>query len=180
MVLKWKKLVNGNFVSFDEMDAKENGAAIAEWGIFTVTITEYGKKKYKDGAKDYRISLSIGLINSLKMTIAKGVFLADAIKTAEDMLFKEKYDLPAEPRRIEGYAFRVRHRKGGMLIEIPEESYDKAMEDLARHCAQLTAEGVNITSVSEVYESSSDYAPRVAVLSTKTYKDEVKRLMHAS
>ena len=90
----------------------------------------------------------------------------------------EKYALPAEPRHIDGFTFRVRHRKGGMLIEIPEGSYDKAMEDLARHCAQLTAEGVNITSVSEVYESSSDYAPRVPVLSTKTYKAEVKRLMH--
>lgn len=84
-------------------------------------------------------------------------------------------------RRIDGIVFRVKTTVGGFLVEVPLEGsaivdYDNAEKELARFCASLRLEGHIITSVSRVLNVDTA-TPRVAVLTSKEYKSEIKRLM---
>ncbi len=78
-------------------------------------------------------------------------------------------------REIKGLVFRVKLVYGGnILVEIPEDDVDA---ELAKFCADLSVKGYSISSVSRVFPDSNA-TPRVSVLSTKEYKDEVKRLLN--
>lgn len=76
---------------------------------------------------------------------------------------------------IKGLVFRVKMVYGGnILVEIPEDDVDA---ELAKFCADLSVKGYSISSVSRVFPDSNA-TPRVSVLNTKEYKDEVKRLLN--
>ena len=85
-----------------------------------------------------------------------------------------------EAKRIEGVVYRVKTTHGGLLVEVPIEdssfaAFDEAEKKLARYCAKLTMSGYIITSVSRVLEAENA-TPRVSVLTTKEYRNEIKRL----
>lgn len=83
-------------------------------------------------------------------------------------------------RKIEGIVYRVKTTTGGLLVEVPLEGgaivdYDKAEKELARYCANLSMRGYIISSVTRVFDVDTA-TPRVSVLTTKEYRDEIKRL----
>lgn len=75
-------------------------------------------------------------------------------------------------RRIEGIVYRIKTSTAGYLVEIPDENIDP-IECLARYCAALVLDGCHITSVTRILERDSE-TPRVSVLSSKEFKDELK------
>lgn len=76
-----------------------------------------------------------------------------------------------EARELKGLVFRVRHNTGGWLVEV--EDCDPIRE-LAEFCAKKAVSGYLITSVTRIYDCSTD-TPRVSVLSSPEYKDALKR-----
>ncbi len=76
-------------------------------------------------------------------------------------------------KRIKGIVYRIKTPYGGFLVEVPDEG--DTMGELARYCANLSMSGCIISSVTRVFDADSA-TPRVSVLTTKEYKDEVKRL----
>ena len=76
-------------------------------------------------------------------------------------------------KRIEGIVYRVKTTHGGFLVEIPNEV--DTMGELARYCANLSMSGYIISSVTRVFDADTA-TPRVSVLTTKEYRDEIKRL----
>lgn len=78
-----------------------------------------------------------------------------------------------EAKRIKGNVYRVKFPTGGLLVEVPEGSDDIC--ELAKFCANLSMSGYIITSVTRVFDSDGA-TPKVSVLSTKEYKNEIKRL----
>lgn len=78
-----------------------------------------------------------------------------------------------QARRIEGIVYRVKTTHGGFLVEVPDEG--DTMGELARYCAVLTMSGYIISSVTRVFDADTA-TPRVSVLTTKEYRDEIKRL----
>ena len=79
-------------------------------------------------------------------------------------------------REIKGLVYRVRTLSGGFLVEVPEDV--DHMQELGEFCAEMVHKGHHITSVTRVFACSTD-TPRISVLSSKEYKDAMKRLMDA-
>lgn len=77
-------------------------------------------------------------------------------------------------KEIEGVVYRVKHLTGGWLVEVPET--EDPIEALATFAAEKSVKGYIITSVTRIFDCSKD-TPRMAILSTKEFKSEVKRLM---
>ena len=77
-------------------------------------------------------------------------------------------------KEIEGVVYRVKHLTGGWLVEVPET--EDPIEALATFAAEKSVKGYIITSVTRIFDCSKD-TPRMAVISTKEFKSEVKRLM---
>lgn len=77
-------------------------------------------------------------------------------------------------RRIDGIVFRVRTTHAGFLVEVPDDG--DTLDELARFCADLSMKGHIISSVSRVFDTDTA-TPRVCVLSSKEYKNEIRRLM---
>lgn len=195
MTLKWYKLSDAG--KFDQpvltLDANEHGAAIAEWGIFRLCIFQRGKQT-KDGTRNYRAEMAVPQANShYTLLVNTCGYLADAIKATEDLLFSKEYDFPAnaiqsnpsreevkpETRHIDGMTYRIKVYGSdcrGMLVEVSGTKYYNEAEDaLARFCAKLAMDGYIITSVTEVH-TADNATPKVSVLTSKAYKDELKRL----
>lgn len=80
----------------------------------------------------------------------------------------------AKALEIEGVVYRVKHLTGGWLVEVPET--EDPIDALATFAAEKAVKGYIITSVTRIFDSSKD-TPRMAILSSKEYKAEVKRLM---
>ena len=76
-------------------------------------------------------------------------------------------------KRIEGIVYRGKATHGGFLVEVPNEG--DTMGELARYCANLSMSGYIISSVTRVFDADTA-TPRVSVLTTKEYRDEIKRL----
>jgi len=76
-------------------------------------------------------------------------------------------------KRIEGIVYRIRTTYGGFLVEVPNEG--DTIGELARYCANLSMSGYIISSVTRVLDADTA-TPRVSVLTTKEYRDEIKRL----
>lgn len=84
-------------------------------------------------------------------------------------------------RKIDGIVYRVKTTTGGLLVEVPLEGnaivdYDAAEKELARFCADLSMRGCIVSSVTRVFDVDTA-TPKVAVLTSKEYKTEIKRLM---
>lgn len=77
-------------------------------------------------------------------------------------------------RKIEGIVYRVKTTHAGFLVEVPDEG--DTIGELARYCADLTMRGYIISSVTRVFDADTA-TPRVSVLTTKEYRDEIKRLI---
>jgi len=77
-------------------------------------------------------------------------------------------------REIEGIVYRVKHLSGGWLVEVPAGK--DPMEELGEFVAERALKGYIITSVTRIFDSSTD-TPRVAVLSSSEFKAARKRLM---
>ena len=75
--------------------------------------------------------------------------------------------------RIEGIVYRIKTTHGGFLVEVPNEG--DTIGELARYCANLSMSGYIISSVTRVFDADTA-TPRVSVLTTKEYRDEIKRL----
>lgn len=80
----------------------------------------------------------------------------------------------SKAKEIEGLVYRVKHLTGGWLVEVPET--EDPIEALAKFAAEKSVMGYIITSVTRIFDSSKD-TPRMAILSSKEFKNEVKRLM---
>ncbi len=76
-------------------------------------------------------------------------------------------------KRIEGIVYRIKTTHGGFLVEVPNEG--DTIGELARYCANLSMSGYIISSVTRVFDADTA-TPRVSVLTTKEYRDEIKRL----
>lgn len=76
-------------------------------------------------------------------------------------------------RKIEGIVYRVKTTHAGFLVEVPDNG--DTLGELARYCADLTMRGYIISSVTRVFDADTA-TPRVSVLTTKEYRDEIKRL----
>ena len=76
-------------------------------------------------------------------------------------------------KRIEGIVYRIKTTHGGFLVEVPDEG--DTIGELARYCANLGMSGYIISSVTRVFDADTA-TPRVSVLTTKEYRDEIKRL----
>ena len=76
-------------------------------------------------------------------------------------------------KRIEGIVYRIKTTHGGFLVEVPNEG--DTIGELARYCANLSMSGYIISSVTRVFDADTT-TPRVSVLTTKEYRDEIKRL----
>ena len=76
-------------------------------------------------------------------------------------------------KRIEGIVYRIKTTHGGFLVEVPNEG--DTIGELARYCANLSMSGYIISSVTRVLDADTA-TPRVSVLTTKEYRDEIKRL----
>lgn len=76
-----------------------------------------------------------------------------------------------EARELKGLVFRVRHNTGGWLVEVGDCD---PIQELAEFCAKKAVSGYLITSVTRIYDCSTD-TPRVSVLSSPEYKDALKR-----
>ena len=75
-------------------------------------------------------------------------------------------------KEIEGVVYRVKHLTGGWLVEVPET------EDPLRPwhvCAESQSKATS--SLCNTHFDCSKDTPRMAVISTKEFKSEVKRLM---
>lgn len=83
----------------------------------------------------------------------------------------------SKAKEIEGVVYRVKHLTGGWLVEVSEE--DDPIEALANFAAEKSVKGYIITSVTRIFACSKD-TPRMAILSSKEFKNEVKRLMEAA
>lgn len=81
----------------------------------------------------------------------------------------------AKAKEIEGDIYRVKHLTGGWLVEV--HVTENPTEALAKFAAEKTVEGYFITSVTRILACSKD-TPRMAILSSKEFKAEVKRLMN--
>lgn len=77
-------------------------------------------------------------------------------------------------RKIEGIVYRVKTTHAGFLVEVPDEG--DTIGELARYCADLTMRGYIISSVTRVFDADTA-TPRVSVLTTKEYRDEIKWLI---
>lgn len=94
----------------------------------------------------------------------------------EEMMFLVNWAkgiMPPKARRIDGIVYRVKTTHGGFLVEVPDVG--DTMGELARYCANLSKSGYIISSVTRVFEADSA-TPRVSVLTTKEFRDEIKRL----
>lgn len=80
----------------------------------------------------------------------------------------------SKAKEIEGVVYRVKHLTGGWLVEVPET--EDPVEALAMFAAEKSVKGYIITSVTRIFTCSKD-TPRMAVLSSKEFKSEVRRLM---
>lgn len=80
----------------------------------------------------------------------------------------------SKAKEIEGIVYRVKHLTGGWLVEVPET--EDPVEALAMFAAEKSVKGYIITSVTRIFTCSKD-TPRMAILSSKEYKSEVRRLM---
>ena len=76
-------------------------------------------------------------------------------------------------KEIKGIVYRVKHLTGGWLVEVPEDK--DPIEELAQFVADRAAQGYTISSVTRIFDCSSD-TPRIAVLSSPEYKAARKRL----
>lgn len=197
MLLKWKK---GNSPDrkalgqdITELAPDTHGTAYADWGIFCLDAE--CRMAYKDGTRLYRVFLytkeAVSCVQ-IPLLSVRG-YLADAIKATEELLFSQQYDFPANAiqsnpsceevkpvaRRIDGMTYRVKVHGSdcrGMLVEVSgTKYYDKVEDALARFCAKMAMDGYIITSVTEVH-TTDNATPKVSVLTSKAYKDEIKRL----
>ncbi|WP_191396162.1 hypothetical protein [Flavonifractor sp. An306] len=80
----------------------------------------------------------------------------------------------ASAKEITGVVYRVKHLTGGWLVEVPET--EDPIEALAKFVAKKSIKGYIITSVTRIFACSKD-TPRMAILSSKEYKEEINRLM---
>lgn len=80
----------------------------------------------------------------------------------------------AKAKEIEGAVYRIKHLTGGWLVNVPEG--EDPTESLAIFAAEKAVTGYIITSVTRIFPDSKD-TPRMAILSSKEFKAEVKRLM---
>lgn len=78
-------------------------------------------------------------------------------------------------RKIEGILYCIHCYNSNMFVEAPREG---AFNELARYCAELSADGHVITSVTELYQNSRE-TPRVKVLSSPEYKHALKAVLAA-
>lgn len=77
-----------------------------------------------------------------------------------------------EARELKGLVYRVRTKTAAWLVEVPNGI--DPIRDLAEFCAEKAVSGYLITSVTRIFDCSTDN-PRVAVLSSPEYKEAVKR-----
>lgn len=77
-----------------------------------------------------------------------------------------------EARELKGLVYRVRTKTAAWLVEVPDGI--DPIQDLAEFCAEKAVSGYLITSVTRIFDCSTDN-PRVAVLSSPEYKEAVKR-----
>lgn len=77
-----------------------------------------------------------------------------------------------EARELKGLVYRVRTKTAAWLVEVPDSN--DPIQDLAEFCAEKAVSGYLITSVTRIFDCSTDN-PRVAVLSSPEYKEAVKR-----
>lgn len=79
-----------------------------------------------------------------------------------------------QAKEIKGVVYRMKHLTGGWLVEVPEGADTVAA--LAAFAAEQAVCGYIITSVTRIFPCSKD-TPRMAILSSKEYKEAVKKLL---
>lgn len=72
-----------------------------------------------------------------------------------------------EIREIKGLVYRVKTKTAAWLVEVDEDK--DQIEELAKFCAEKAVMGYLITSVTRIFDCSTD-TPRIAVLSSPDYK----------
>ena len=72
-----------------------------------------------------------------------------------------------EIREIKGLVYRVKTKTAAWLVEVDEDK--DQIEELAKFCAEKAVMGYLITSVTRIFDCSTD-TPRIAVLSSPEYK----------
>lgn len=79
-----------------------------------------------------------------------------------------------QAKEIEGMVYRVKHLTGGWLVTVPEE--EDPVAALAEFAAERAIKGYIITSITRIFPCFKD-TPLMAILSSKEYKEAVKKLL---